>query len=81
MKDDSQHGFTKGKSRLTNMGSFYKGVTSLFGNGKATDITYPDLFNAFDPAPQEHPCLQNGETWIWQMDYSVVKELLGQSHS
>jgi ribonucleases P/MRP protein subunit RPP40 len=50
---DSQHGFTRGRSCLTNLLEFLEKITLELDEGKPVDLIYLDFAKAFDKVPYE----------------------------
>ena len=55
---DSQHGFRKNRSCLTNLLKFLNVATEAFDKGEQLDVTYLDFSKAFDKVPHKRLCLQ-----------------------
>ena len=53
MVQDSWHDFTKSRSCLTSLVAFYDGMMALVYKGRATDIIYLDMCNAFVMVPHQ----------------------------
>ena len=50
---DSQHGFRKGRSCMTNLLLFLDKVTAAVDRGEGVDVVFLDLAKAFDKVPRQ----------------------------
>ncbi|GAB0204077.1 mitochondrial enolase superfamily member 1 [Grus japonensis] len=64
-----QHGFTKGKSCLTNMIAFYDGMTGWVDKGRAADVVFLDSSKTFDTVSHNIPIgkLRRCESDEWRV--------------
>ncbi|KAG7166732.1 RNA-directed DNA polymerase from mobile element jockey-like 30 [Homarus americanus] len=61
---DSQHGFTKGKSCLTNLQTFFRKVFEVVDNDENYDVIYLDFSKAFDRVPHQRKVLNWIKSWL-----------------
>ena len=48
---ETQHGFVKGRSCLTNLIKFFEEVTKMIDEGRAVDVVYMEFSKPFDKVP------------------------------
>jgi Reverse transcriptase (RNA-dependent DNA polymerase) len=68
---ETRHGFTKGRSCLTNLLTFFEDVTDYVDKGNAVDVIYLDFQKAFDKVPHKRLLRKvqflgiNGQIYKW----------------
>ena len=68
---DSQHGFRKGRSCLSNLLTFLDKVAECVDSGEAVDVIYMDFAKAFDKVPHKRLCRKleshgiSGKLYCW----------------
>lgn len=73
--NESQHGFVKGRSCLTNLLSFFEDITALVDKGEPVDVIYLDFQKAFDKVPHRRLMKKvyamgiRGEIYNWIEDW------------
>ena len=76
----SQHGFTNGRSCLTNLILYYDKVTCLVDEGKAVDVVYLDFSKAFDIVPQCPLVQKLSMVWAYTPLGEMLTGWLGPKH-
>ena len=84
----SQHGFTKGKSCLTNLLLFLEDITKAIDEGKPLDVIYLDFAKAFDKVPHQrllhkiesHGISGNVAAWIGEWLHDRKRLIINSAH-
>ena len=77
---DSQHGYMKNRSCLTNLLQFLETVTDYIDKGYPIDVIYLDFQNAFDKVPHRRLMHKltalgiGGKVWNWIRDWLLGRE-------
>ena len=86
----SQHGFTKGRSCLTNLLEFFEEVFEKIDEGKPVDVIYLDFAKAFDKVPHKRlikklqACGISGQVLKWIQNWLSDRRQkvgIGNKHS